>query len=67
MDTINRYSVEYFVTYKVLHNLITNEKYALVCCNNSLANLTSSYRAVINTPLNNVGVDIELNSLPFLR
>ncbi|KAG2199441.1 hypothetical protein INT47_011553 [Mucor saturninus] len=43
------------------------QKYALVCCNNSLANFTSGYHAVVNTPLNNVGVDNELNSLPFFE
>ncbi|KAI7893187.1 uncharacterized protein EV154DRAFT_417360, partial [Mucor mucedo] len=67
IDASNGFSIEYFDTYKVLHNLITNEKYALVCCNNSLANFTSGYHAVVNTPLNNVGVDNELNSLPFFE
>ncbi|KAI8973278.1 hypothetical protein BDF20DRAFT_914748 [Mycotypha africana] len=65
------FTVEYFDTYKVVQNLITNEKYALVCCNQSLANFTSaastSYTAIVNTPLNNVGIDNELDALPFFE
>lgn len=62
------FTVQYFDNYKVVENLITNEKYALVCCNQSLANFSSAgYHAVVNTPLTNVGVDTELNSLPFFE
>lgn len=67
IDSSNGFSVEYFDTYKVVYNLIKNEKYALVCCNNSLANFTIGYHAAVNTPLNNVGVDNELDSLPFFE
>lgn len=69
-DASNGYgfTVEYFDNYKVVENLITNQKYALVCCNQSLANFTSSgYHAVVNTPLTNVGIDTELDSLPFFE
>lgn len=39
-----------------------------MCCNQSLANFTSSgYHAVVNTPLTNVGIDTELDSLPFFE
>ncbi|CAO3619013.1 unnamed protein product [Mucor fragilis] len=70
IDASNGYgfTVEYFDNYKVVENLITNQKYALVCCNQSLANFTSSgYHAVVNTPLTNVGIDTELDSLPFFE
>lgn len=57
----------YFDTYKVLKNLITNESYALVCCDSSLDDFKTGYHAVVNTPLTNVGVDTELESLPFFE
>ncbi|KAI7903022.1 uncharacterized protein BX663DRAFT_551878 [Cokeromyces recurvatus] len=62
------FSVKYFDNYKVVENLITNEKYALVCCNQSLSNFTfSGYHAVVNTPLNYIGVENELEVLPFFE
>lgn len=67
IDSNNGFSVEYHETYKVLTNLITNEKYALVCCNNSLTNFTTGYHAALNTPLNTVGIATELDSLPFFE
>ncbi|CEP19384.1 hypothetical protein [Parasitella parasitica] len=70
IDASNGYgfTVQYFDNYKVVENMITNEKYALVCCNQSLANFSSAgYHAVVNTPLSNVGVDTELDSLPFFE
>lgn len=67
-DSTNDYSVEYFDTYKVLTNLITNEKYALVCNRNGTsADLTSGFHAVVDTPLTAVGVDTELDVLPFFE
>ncbi|KAI8359934.1 hypothetical protein EDC96DRAFT_429627, partial [Choanephora cucurbitarum] len=61
------FTVDYFDTYKVLTNSITNEKYALVCCNQSLSNFTSGYHAVVNTPLSTVSVDQALSTLPFFE
>lgn len=67
-DSTNDYSVEYFDTYKVLTNLITNERYALVCNRNGTsADLTSGFHAVVDTPLTAVGVDTELDVLPFFE
>lgn len=62
------FTVQYFDNYKVVENLITNQRYALVCCNQSLANFSSTgYHAVVNTPLNSVGVDNELESLSYFE
>lgn len=67
VDPKNGFTVEYFDTYKVLTNLITNQKYALVCCNSTLDDYKTGYHAVVNTPLTNVGVDSQLDSLPFFE
>ncbi|KAG2233888.1 hypothetical protein INT48_005229 [Thamnidium elegans] len=66
-DPSTGFSVEYFDTYKVLRNLITNQSYALVCCNSALDDFKTGYHAVVNTPLTNVGVETELESLPFFE
>ncbi|GAA5798900.1 hypothetical protein HPULCUR_004307 [Helicostylum pulchrum] len=66
-DPSTGFSVKYFDTYKVLRNLITNQSYALVCCDSSLDDFKTGYDAVVNTPLTNVGVDTELESLPFFE
>ncbi|KAI8096130.1 hypothetical protein BDF21DRAFT_329915, partial [Thamnidium elegans] len=67
IDPSTGFSVEYFDTYKVLRNLITNQSYALVCCNSALDDFKTGYHAVVNTPLTNVGVETELESLPFFE
>lgn len=67
IDKSNGFTVEYFDTYKVLTNIITDERYALVCCNNSLANFTTGYHGAVNTPLNNVAVENELDALTFFE
>ncbi|KAI8068182.1 uncharacterized protein B0P05DRAFT_580682 [Gilbertella persicaria] len=61
------FTVDYFDTYKVLTNLMTNQRYALVCCNQSLSNFTSGYHAAVNTPLTSVSVDQALDVLPFFE
>ncbi|KAI8997076.1 hypothetical protein BDB01DRAFT_769727 [Pilobolus umbonatus] len=66
VDPSSGFTVEYFDTYKVVTNLITNEKYALVCCGLDLSAHTG-YHAVVNTPLKNVGIDTELQLLPFFE
>ncbi|KAF7722660.1 hypothetical protein EC973_002870 [Apophysomyces ossiformis] len=65
-DTSNRFSVEYRDYYKVLTNHITNEKYALVYCNKTLAD-TAGYHAVVNVPVQRVSVANALDILPFME
>ncbi|KAI8887517.1 hypothetical protein K501DRAFT_175424, partial [Backusella circina FSU 941] len=65
IDQYTGFTVEYKNWYKVVTNLINNEKYALVCCNQTL-NDTSGYHAVVNTPLSSVSVT-ELSALPFFE
>ncbi|KAI8380390.1 hypothetical protein BD560DRAFT_11803 [Blakeslea trispora] len=61
------FTVEYFDTFKVLTNSITNEKYALVCCGQALSNFTIGYHAVVNVPLTSVSIDQALTVLPFFE
>ncbi|KAI8062120.1 hypothetical protein BC940DRAFT_130446 [Gongronella butleri] len=58
------FSVEYHNWYKVVTNHAVNQKYALVCCGQTLE--SDLYDAVVPVPVQSVGVDGALPVLPFL-
>ncbi|ORE03464.1 hypothetical protein BCV72DRAFT_251825 [Rhizopus microsporus var. microsporus] len=66
LDSSNGFSVEYFNNYKIVHNLLNNEKYMLVCCGMTLDNNTG-YTGVFSTPIQNIAVDSALYTLPFFE
>lgn len=65
-DTANGFTVEYHKWYKLLHNHIKGETYALVCCGQPTTNFTG-YNLVVNTPVTNVGVANAPSVLPFME
>ena len=66
LDSSNGFSVEYFDNYKIVHNLLNNEKYMLVCCGMALDNNTE-YTGVFSTPIQNIAIDSALYTLPFFE
>lgn len=66
LDSSNGFSVEYFNNYKIVNNLLNNERYKLVCCGLSVDNQTG-FNGVFNTPANNIAVDKALEALPFFE
>ncbi|KAG1145100.1 hypothetical protein G6F37_009730 [Rhizopus arrhizus] len=66
LDSSNGFLVEYFDNYKIVNNLLNNERYKLVCCGLSVDNQTG-FNGVFNTPVNNIAVDKALEALPFFE
>ncbi|CEG66001.1 hypothetical protein RMATCC62417_02662 [Rhizopus microsporus] len=66
LDSSNGFSVEYFDNYKIVHNLLNNEKYMLVCCGMALDN-NAGYTGVFSTPIQNIAIDSALYTLPFFE
>ncbi|ORX47230.1 hypothetical protein DM01DRAFT_1143192 [Hesseltinella vesiculosa] len=58
------FSVEYHDWYKVVTNHAINQKYALVCCGQSLD--SQEFDAIVNVPLQSAGIDGAVDILPFL-
>ncbi|KAI9013425.1 hypothetical protein CLU79DRAFT_397327 [Phycomyces nitens] len=65
-DTSNGFVVEYHNWYKVVRNLVTNENYAVVCCNQKATTL-KGFTAILNEPLQTVGVSDAQSVLSFIE